>query len=136
MGCDFSNSQKAFWRNLSSKENFLMESSRRCSRQERHSSGEGECWAGAGGKVLCSGSSPGPGREGCGAVGREQCIDGKHTEWTLVNPRFFTSASLLQIQLTFLKAPRVLPLHAEEENKEAGKQQNTDKDYLKVSPNF
>lgn len=91
---------------------------------------------GVGGKVLCSGFSPGPGWAGCGAVGREQRIDGKHTERTLVNPRFFTSASLLQIQLTFLKALRVLPLHAEEENIEAGKQQNTDKDYLKVSPNF
>ena len=103
--------------------------------RKRHSSGEGGCRAGIGGEVLCSVSSPGPGWAGCGAVGREQCVDGKNTEWTLVNPWFFTSASLLQVRLTFLKALRVLPLHAEEENK-AGKQQNTDKDYLEVSPNF
>lgn len=45
----------------------------------RHSSGEDECWAGVGGEVLCSGSSPGPGWVRCGAVGREQCVDGKNT---------------------------------------------------------
>ena len=67
--------------------------------RKRHSSGEGGCRAGVGGEVFCSGSSPGPGWAGCGAVGREQCVDGKNTEWTLVNPWFFTSASLLQVRL-------------------------------------
>lgn len=47
--------------------------------RKRPSSGEGTCRAGVGGEVLCSGSSPGPGWAGCGAVGREQCVDGKNT---------------------------------------------------------
>lgn len=77
-------------------------------------SGAAECSPGLafGGRDLCSSSGL---VEGMRGMRREHCVDVKeNTEWTLINPRFLTSASLPQIQQTLSKALRPLPSHAED----------------------
>lgn len=80
-------------KNLQSKGNLFVESNYRSNKQESGINPERLmlCRAGAGRRDFCF--SSGPDWKGSGA-------------WTLINPRFSTSASLLQIQQTFLKTLR------------------------------